>query len=175
MGFPGRVSNALRENPAVPQVIVHPGEASAVVGGGGSLLHMSATISEGDSGGPVVDSSGEVVGLNVARVTEAEGDSFAIPINTAKKFLAAKGIKPFIGPESIHWFAAQEAFDQQQYSSAYRELEGITDPADPKLRPLNQSDADGAISELALACEKRIKEGRDKSGLLDKAWYKWKY
>ena len=171
MGFPGRVSEALEENPAVPQVIVHPGEARRIIGLGGSLLHMSAAISEGDSGGPVVDSYGGVVGLTVARV---EGDTFAIPINTAKKMLADKGIKPSVGEESIHWFAAQAAFDQERYSGAYRELEAITDPVDPKLLS-SESDANVAIADLAKVCQERIKEGRDKSGLLDKAWYKWKY
>lgn len=174
MGFPGRVSRALNENPAIPQLIVHPGEVSAVIDPTGPLLHMSATISQGDSGGPVVDSYGAVVGLNVFVLSNTEGDTFAIPINTAKKFLAKMGITPIIGPESTHWFAAQEAFDQQRYSSAYRELQAITDPVDPKHISSN-SDADAAIADLATVCDKRIKEGRDKSGMLDRTWYKLKY
>ena len=52
------------------------------------LIEMNAPIQEGDSGGPVVDSAGKVIGMNTAASTSgrfqvAANTAFAIPINDA--------------------------------------------------------------------------------------------
>ena len=51
-----------------------------------SLIQTDAAISPGNSGGPLLDSQGRVVGINTAviRVSGAEGLGFAIPINLAR-------------------------------------------------------------------------------------------
>ena len=48
------------------------------------LIQTDASINGGNSGGPLLNSNGDVVGINTAKIKSAEGLGFAIPINSAK-------------------------------------------------------------------------------------------
>ncbi len=50
----------------------------------GSLIQTDAAVNPGNSGGPLLDSSGRVIGITTARIAQAQNMSFAIPINAAK-------------------------------------------------------------------------------------------
>jgi len=54
-----------------------------------NLLQTDAAINSGDSGGPLLDSGGRVVGINTAGTTEAENIGFAIPMDDAAPVLAS--------------------------------------------------------------------------------------
>lgn len=70
------------------------------------LMQTDASINSGNSGGPLLNSKGEVIGINSAKVQSAEGLGFAIPINTVKpivKEVKEKGefTRPYIGISGV--------------------------------------------------------------------------
>lgn len=71
-----------------------------------TLIQTDAAINAGNSGGPLVNSLGQVVGINSAKINETgvEGIGFSIPINTVKdelEGLQQTGLKIGIGAEDI--------------------------------------------------------------------------
>ncbi|MCL2463025.1 MAG: trypsin-like peptidase domain-containing protein, partial [Defluviitaleaceae bacterium] len=68
------------------------------------VIQTNAAINPGNSGGALVNSAGEVIGINTAKLSESdvEGMGYAIPINEAKDILQSlmtngSAVKPVIG------------------------------------------------------------------------------
>src|SRR3989338_3863651 len=85
---------------------------SASLGSGGQMEHLrgvlqtDVAINQGNSGGPLIDLNGEVVGINTAIIYGAQNIGFSIPINWAKQYLEdiikhGRIIKPYLGLQYI--------------------------------------------------------------------------
>jgi len=99
-------------------------DAGSAVGGGSEhlegLLQTDAAINEGNSGGPLINLKGEVVGINtaVAAKGQAEGIGFALPMNSIKNSIAqvtksGKIVRAYLGVRYIA--LTKEIADQNDY------------------------------------------------------------
>ena len=66
------------------------------------VIQTDAALNPGNSGGPLLNSSGQVIGVNVATTFGAENIGFAIPVNVVKPILDSfiangKIIRPYLG------------------------------------------------------------------------------
>lgn len=70
------------------------------------VIQTDAALNPGNSGGPLVNLSGQVIGINVAVTSGAENIGFSIPINTVKAALSDFKVygrirRPFLGVEYV--------------------------------------------------------------------------
>ncbi|KAI5081741.1 hypothetical protein GOP47_0001484 [Adiantum capillus-veneris] len=68
----------------------------------GGYIQTDAAINQGNSGGPLINLDGEVIGINTMKAFAADGVSFAIPIDTAIKVMEqlqkhGRVIRPWLG------------------------------------------------------------------------------
>jgi len=103
------IGNALGEFQNTVSVGVVSGLKRTVTASGGgitelleNLIQSDAAINKGNSGGPLLNLRGEVIGVNVAMSQAAENIGFAIPINEAKRDIEqvrtlGKIVYPFLG------------------------------------------------------------------------------
>lgn len=89
---------------------------------GWDAFEMTAEINHGDSGGPVLNARGEVIGLNVgaAHAEDARGHTLAVPINLARELLASTGVKitPNPGPLTQKWVEGIRHYFSGHYTQA---------------------------------------------------------
>lgn len=69
-------------------------------------IQTDASVNPGNSGGPLLNIYGEVIGINVAKLANAEGISFAIPIDLAVQVIKqlrqhGKVVRPYLGMKMI--------------------------------------------------------------------------
>lgn len=103
------IGNALGEFKNTVSVGVVSGLGRTITASGGSfvetledVIQTDAAINSGNSGGPLLNLKGEVIGINTAMVQQAQNIGFAIPVNQAKRGLEqvktlGKIVYPFLG------------------------------------------------------------------------------
>jgi S1-C subfamily serine protease len=68
------------------------------------FIQIDAPINRGNSGGPLLNVHGEVIGINYAVANEAQGIGFAIPIDRVRKSLTSNLLNPRLRREVVTGF-----------------------------------------------------------------------
>ena len=99
LGYPfGReleIGQAVTAPDLVPDVSINSGTISATRAGPAGerqYLQISSNVNPGNSGGPVVDRDGFVLGVVRMKLADATGIAFAIAVNQVKDFLDLRGL-----------------------------------------------------------------------------------
>ncbi len=77
---------------------------------GQSLLQVDAGISFGNSGGPVINDQGLVVGMATLGAANTEAFNFAVPTNTINEFVRSSGLTPSAGLFDQQWRAGLDHY-----------------------------------------------------------------
>jgi hypothetical protein len=92
--------------------------------GGRQVIQITAPISQGSSGGPILNARGEVIGVAFGGIVEGQALNFAVP-SSALKTLAAN-------PQPVKHLAAVE---RSREDNAGEESSEASQPAQPKATP----------------------------------------
>ncbi|MBZ5665156.1 MAG: trypsin-like peptidase domain-containing protein [Acidobacteriia bacterium] len=121
------------------------------------VIQTDAALNPGNSGGPLVDSRGHVIGVNTATILPAQGICFAIGINTAK-FVASRLLRDGRIRRSYIGVSAQTVPIHRRVVRFYglpREtgvvVVGIEDRSPARTAGLREGDVIVALDEKAVA------------------------
>jgi len=131
-----------------------------------SVVQMDADINHGNSGGPVCNEKGEVIGIATFGSIEsrtgalAAGMNFSIPVNVLLQFLDSAGIYPKQGRLSKLYNRTMADYDNEEYRSALKKLK--------RLQKINSSFP--GLSFYMKDCKMKIENGMDKTEQKIKLW-----
>ena len=137
MGYPGAATlhdsidlNQSMQEPTLTQGII---SARKQMEGGWGVFQMDAAIHYGNSGGPLFNEAGEVIGINTFGSVDDNsgalvgGMNFAIPISIAKQFLNEINVNPSESTFTANFKKALTAFNDGEYQLAVDTLRAIND------------------------------------------------
>ena len=148
MGYPGAATlhdsidlNQSMQEPTLTQGII---SARKQMDGGWGILQMDAAIHYGNSGGPLFNEAGEVIGINTfgsvddSSGTLVSGMNFAIPVTIAKQFLNEINVNPTESTFTTNFKKAHKAYIDGDYQEAVDMLRAINDtsPGFPVIQEL---------------------------------------
>lgn len=127
---------------------------------GNDILQLDATASPGNSGGPVMNAQGEVIGLatSVGTINNSPifGITFVVPANTLKEYIQDAGTINQEGNTNKLYREGLQLYQKSCYSSAIQKFEAV------KQLFSYHSEVDKLIKDSRQA----ISEGKESQGLL---------
>src|SRR6266542_3529979 len=162
LGFPGAatfnpvLSKASQQEPTLTQGVL---SAKKQVNGGYTVLQTDAGMTHGNSGGPVFDEQGRVVGVatlgsvDPSTGREISGLNFAVPASIVNELLHHASVTASEGPAGSAYRQALDAIDKQWYKRSLPLLQRVKalDPGHP------------LASKLIKDAQTAIRQGRDRT------------
>ncbi len=98
---------------------------------GWEVIQTDAAITHGNSGGPVMNDKGEVIGLatftsvDVQRGQEVQGMNFIVPTTIVSEFIDKANIKPQMSDISLAYEDAMNLYDKSRYKNALEKFKAV--------------------------------------------------
>jgi len=163
IGYPGAAdtfNSGLLSSKSTLEATINDGKISArkQASSGAPILQTSTPATHGNSGGPVLNDSNEVIGLltfrgDTVNGQEVSGFSFIVPSNTVMEYVKSAGASNELGPTDNLFREGLSYYWDQYYSSAIPKFEEVK-----RLFP-QHSEVDGLIQ----SSQQAKAEGREKS------------
>ncbi len=125
---------------------------------GWEVLQIDAAITHGNSGGPVMNEYGEVIGLatfgsiDYQRQAEVQGMNFIVPSTIVDEFIDEANVKPAMSDISLVYEEALALYDESRYKKALAKFDEV--------KGMNASFP--FIDKMIKDTEKNIEKGLDK-------------
>jgi serine protease Do len=162
LGFPAPatfnpvLSRDSQKEPTLTQGVL---SAKKTLRQGSTVLQTDATMTHGNSGGPVFDEQGRVIGVatfgsvDPSTGREVAGLNFAVPVSVVSQLLSQAGVRPVEGAATSKYRLALDAFGRQWYKRALPLFKSVKalDPAHP------------SVDRLIAASQTAISQGRDRT------------
>ncbi|OSZ80465.1 hypothetical protein CAP36_04210 [Chitinophagaceae bacterium IBVUCB2] len=134
---------------------------------GWEVLQIDAAITHGNSGGPVMNEYGEVIGLatfgsiDYQRQAEVQGMNFIVPSTIVDEFIDEVNVKPAMSDISLLYEEALSLYDKSRYKKALEKFDEV--------KSMNASFP--FIDKMITSTEKNIEKGLDKEPKDMKLYY----
>jgi S1-C subfamily serine protease len=174
LGYPGAATfNPLikqTEENIKPSLTVGSVSGRKTMPGGWEVLQIDTAVTHGNSGGPLFNNKGEVIGITTfgsvnqnsqtGAMEEVQGFNFAVPTTIVKQFLGESNITPSQGALTKTYHEAVDLSTEQHYSAAKEKFKEVAEssPAYPYV-----------ADEIAI-CTSKINDGLDKSTFPIPVW-----
>ena len=163
IGYPGAAdtfNSGLLSSKSALEATINDGKISAKKqsSSGAPILQTSAPATHGNSGGPVLNDSNEVVGLltfrgDTVNGQEVSGFSFIVPSNTVMEYVKSAGASNDFGPTDTIFREGLGYYWDQYYSSAIPKFEEVK-----RLFPQHSE-----VDRLVQSSQQAKSEGKEKS------------
>ena len=110
-----------------------------------NVIQTDAALNPGNSGGPLINTQGDVIGVNTATILPAQGLCFAVPINTAV-------------------FVTERLIRDGKIRRAYLGVGGQTAPLHPRIRRFHALSEATGVLVIAVEAESPAREAGIKEG-----------
>ena len=161
IGYPGAAdtfNSGLLDSKSAFEATINDGKISAkkTASSGAPILQTSTPATHGNSGGPVLNDTNEVVGLltfrgDTVNGQEVSGFSFVVPSNTVLEYVRSAGAPNEEGPTDRLYREGLEAYWGQHYSEAIPKFQEVQ-----QLFPQHSE-----IAKLLQASQQAKAEGKD--------------
>jgi serine protease Do len=157
IGYPRKeyLEDAAPFNAAVPIVLTSGHVRGRVDRGDWSAIGTDAVVSHGNSGGPVLDGRGDVLGM-VSFGTDASGgappENYFIPADVVRQLMDSAGVKPNPGTATRTYYRALAEGDAGHYRHEA-----------PLLQPLADRATDAYATDDLVAAQSAIRSGKDRT------------